>query len=451
MRSRLATFGAVARDDRALAVTAVATAVGAVLRVAWVVVAARPPAFMFDPARYAGYARVIAEGRGLVEPFTGQATAYYPPGYPYFLGGINAVLVHTPVPGDLPLVAGLVQALLGTASIVLAGLLARRLHSPAAGAVAAVGMAVYPNLVLHTAVLLSETLAVALLLGLMVALVPPPGSEPWPAGLDGRRLVGAGILLGGLLLVRPVSAGIVVALAVALLVARVGLRRAAAVVGVVAGVGLLCVAPWTIRNAVRMGAFVPISTNTGDNLCIGHGAEATGGFRLGPDTPDGNECYTGESVAGGTDSELRNDRTKTRIALRLIRENWRDEPRLAWERLVILFERDDDAVWAVQSYPPHPESDPWMGEGWTEALSRSSNGAWALVAVVGAVGMVRLGWGRRPDQVLVPLTALGLLAVPLVTFADTRFKVPMVPLLIVAAAIVGVEVARRFRPPAGAG
>jgi len=426
LRSRATSAAAALRAERALAVVAGATAVGAALRVAWVLVASRPPTNLYDPARYVGYAEGIARGHGMVEPLTGQPTAYFPPGYPWFLGVIDAVLVHTPLPDDLPLAAGLAQAVLGTASIVLVAVLARRLHSAAAGAVAAVGLALYPNLVLHTAALLSETLAIALLLGLLVALVPPPGDGPWPAGLGGRRLVAAGLLLGGVLLVRPVSAGVVLALAVSLLVARAGLRRTAAVVGAVAGIGVLCVLPWTARNAVRMDAFVPLSTNTGDNLCIGHGPGATGGFRLAED-----ECATGTGVQDGTEGELRNDEEKTRTALRLIREGWRDEPGLVWDRFVATVDRDDDAVRAVQSYG----DDPWISEDRQLLLRRACGLAWRAVAVLGLVGLVRLARGRRGDRLLVPLAALGLLAAPLVTFGDARFKVPIVPLLIVAAAV----------------
>ena len=37
--------------------------------------------------------------------------------------------------------------------------------------------------------------------------------------------------------------------------------------------------PWTIRNAVRLDAFVPTSTNTGDTLCLDRFEGANGGFR----------------------------------------------------------------------------------------------------------------------------------------------------------------------------
>ncbi len=411
------------RDDRGLLGIALAAAVGGVLRVAAVLYAARTPEGLFDPARYAGYAHGIAAGRGLVEPLTGQPTAYFPPGYPYVLGAIDAVLRHTPLTDDLALVAGLVQAVLGVGAVVLTGLLARRLASPAAGVVAAAIVAVYPNLVLHTATLLSETLSITVLLGFLVALVPP-GSGRWPGPVDRRRLVAAGVLFGALLLVRPVAGGVVGAAVVAWVVAREGWRRTLERTVLVVGVGLLCLAPWTVRNLVRMDAFVPLSTNTGDNLCIGHAPGATGGFAAPPG------CDTGTGVQDGPAAEVAANDEKTSRGLRFLREGWGDEPGLVVDRFRILVERDDDSLRALQSYG----LDPWaIGDDYA-AKARVLDWSWFAVGALGAVGLVRLAWSRRGEQLLLPLATLAVLAAPLVTFADSRFKVPVVPLLAVGAA-----------------
>jgi hypothetical protein len=45
----------------------------------------------------------------------------------------------------------------------------------------------------------------------------------------------------------------------------------------VAGI-VLAVAPWTIRNFVVFGKFVPVTTNSTVNLYMGNNPEATGGF-----------------------------------------------------------------------------------------------------------------------------------------------------------------------------
>ena len=59
------------------------------------------------------------------------------------------------------------------------------------------------------------------------------------------------------------------------------------------GLALVVLVPWTVRNAFTFHAFVPVSTNLGDTLCLDNSAGAYGGFR---DLPP--ECSSG----GGTDS-----------------------------------------------------------------------------------------------------------------------------------------------------
>lgn len=440
--SRVGAGGAAAtralRADRPLAVVAAAAVVGLVARVVWVLHAARPPQGLYDPARYALYARAIGDGQGLVEPLTGLPTAYFPPGYLWFLGSLEWLCSHTPLPDDLPLVAGLVQAALGAAAVVLVGVLGRRLHAPVAGAVAGGVVAVMPNLVLHSAVLLSETLTITLLLAFLVAVVPPPGPERWPAGTTPSRLIVAGGLLGLLLLVRPVAAGVLVAVGLCWLVSGVGWRRSLAWTGLLLGLVVVSIAPWTVRNAIRMDAFVPLATNTGDNLCIGHGPQATGRFRLGAD------CETRHrGVLDGPESEVKADDEKTALALRRWREGWRDEPRLTARRLEATVERDDDALRAVQSYG----LDPWMGERLERTLSWASNAAWFVVGVVGLVGLGKLALSGEGQRLLVPLVAVALAVPPLVTFGDPRFKVPIVPLLALAASVALTR--RRIPAPHG--
>lgn len=415
------------RTDRSLAVVVVAAAVGLVARVVWVVEAARPPRGLRDPVVYVEYAQTIADGKGMIDPFSNQPTAYYPPGYPWFLGTIEWICSHTPLPDDLPLVAGLIQAVLGALSVVLVGLLGRRLHSPAAGAVAAVVVAVMPNLVLHSATLLGETLTIALLLGLLVALVPPVGAEPWPAGTTRSRLIAAGVLMGLVLLVRPVAAGVLGAVVACWLLGGLGWRRTLAWTGVLIGLAALCVAPWTVRNAVRMDAFIPLSTNTGDNLCIGHAPGATGAFRLLEEC----EKTRPRGLLDGPAAEVADDKENTERGLRGWREGWRNEPGLTARRFEATIGRDDDALRAVQSY----DLDPWMDDGLESTLSRASNASWFVVGLVGLVGLVRLAWSREGGRLLVPLTVIAVLVAPLLTFGDPRFKVPIVPLMALAAAV----------------
>ena len=118
----------------------------------------------------------------------------------------------------------------------------------------------------HTGVLMSETLYIFLFAAFLTVLL----WRPWPEGLSGRRVLAASVVLGLAILVRPISIVIVPALFLVWWWDQRDWRVALKWFGLaVAGVAI-CVLPWTVRNYVRMDGFVPLSTNTGDNLCMGH-------------------------------------------------------------------------------------------------------------------------------------------------------------------------------------
>ncbi len=356
--------------------------------------------------------------------FGREPTAYYPPGYPYFLGLLR--LVHRALPGDgsFPYFVAFVQAVIGAALVPLGGIVARRVVSPAAGVVAAFVLALYPNLVFHTAAVLGETLYNTLFMAfLALAVSRRAGTVP----SAGRAAVIA-VPFTLAVLVRPISLGVLPVLVLCWWLPgrdlRSTLRAAAAVVGVLA----VALVPWTIRNAVQLDAFVPMSTNTGDNLCIGHSPGANGGFVLCPGT-DGPQQ--------GSESEVRNNADKTSEALAWIRDNPDEEPRLVWLRFreMFLVDGDHDGLEAIQSYPnPLLGSEAWMHPATERRLRQVADTAYVLVVVAGLVGAVRLVRSRWADGLLLVLAGVATAAVPLLFFGDPRFKVPVVPILCLAAA-----------------
>jgi 4-amino-4-deoxy-L-arabinose transferase-like glycosyltransferase len=406
---------------------AATTGLALVLRLAWVRAATREPQGLFDPARYVGYARVIADGQGMVEPWSGHPTAYYPPGYPWFLGAL--AWLSDPVTDRVWLVAALVQAVLGAATVVLGALVARRLAGAGAGLLAGLLLAVYPNLVFHSGAILGETLYIFGFLAFTWIIL----ARPWPDGLGPGRVVAAGVVLGAAILVRPISLAVVpVVVGAWWLADRHGgrtLRRAGVLL---AGLALVIV-PWTVRNALRMDAFVPMSTNTGDNLCIGHGPEANGAFGARPD------CATEHSILDGPAAEIAADREKTEIALRSIARDPGREPWLLWRRFWFMWIRDGDhdGLLAVQSY----RTDPFLAGGAEASLARVADLTYWGVALGGTAGLVLLVRRGRPEDLFWVGAAVMTAAVPLAFFGDSRFKVPVIPLLIVAAATVPALVA----------
>lgn len=399
---------------------AVVAVLALALRVAWVLWASRAPQGIFyDPARYLGYARQIADGHGMVESLTGDPTAYYPPGYPWFLGIVT--WLSAPFTDQPWLAAGLVQALLGTATVVLVASVTRRLAGPVAALVAAVVYALYPNLIFHTGALLGETLYNFLFLAFLALLL----SRPWTVSFGTWRVFGCGVLLGLAVMVRPISLAVIPVVALCWYAARkdhrVALRWS---VVLVAGV-LACIVPWTVRNELRLHAFVPISTNTGDNLCIGHADGATGAFAGLP------ACETEYRFLDGLPAELGSDKAKQRIALRGMADNIEREPWLLWRRTYFMWFRDGDhdGLLAVQSY----RQDRWMDLTTEARLLALADWVYWIVGVAGAVGLVQLARRREAESWLVVGSAVVTALVPLIFFGDSRFKVPVIPLLIIAA------------------
>jgi 4-amino-4-deoxy-L-arabinose transferase-like glycosyltransferase len=409
-------------DRRYRQILAVVVLVGLGIRMAWVLWVSREPQDIFlDPTRYLGYAREIAAGHGMTEPLTGQATAYYPPGYPWFLGIVT--WASKPFTDQPWLVAGLVQAVLGAASIALVASVVRRLAGTTAAVVGAVVYACYPNLVFHTGALLGETLYNFLFLAFLALLL----SRPWDASFGRLRLVGCGVLLGLAVMVRPISLAVVPVVVLCWLWRRKDVRVTARWTGLLLVGVLACIVPWTVRNELRLHALVPISTNTGDNLCIGHADGASGAFEA--DLP---ACRTDYEFSDGIPAELGSDKAKRSAALRGIADNLDREPWLLWRRTYFMWVRDGDhdALFAVQEY----RHDRWMSTTTEARLIWIADRYYWLVVAAGLVGLVQLVRRREPEAAALVGATVMTAAVPLMFFGDQRFKVPVIPLLIIAAA-----------------
>ena len=398
----------------------------------------RPPRGLSDPVLYRRFARDIADGNGYVS-FLGEPTAYYPPGYPYFLGALQRLADLVGLDRSLPLVAGLAQAMLGgvaAGAVVVAGReLGRRLGDErlARGAGLAAGsvMALWPNLILYSGVLLSESLFIACLSVFVAALVRSLAMR----SSSGRRpplvLFVAAASLGAATLVRPQVLVALPAIAVAMIVARCPWRNALADLAVLCLGLLLVLCPWIIRNAVVLDAFVPLSNNGGDNLCVGFHPGANGRFQV------PRYCDTGEFYIDGPAAELRRNRETARRARRWATTHLGALPGLSMRKLWHTYEGEDDGLRALESY----EKDLFLPRGLRSAAKVGLNLSYLLImalALVGAGVASYALWRRRGRDVvlasLVLMTAASA-AVPVVVFGDPRFKVASTPLFALAAGL----------------
>lgn len=262
-----------ARPDLALAAV---LAAGLAVRLGWV---AATPHFvpLHDAHDFDRYGISIARfGRLPISHQGGRPgpLAYRPPGYPFFLAAVYKVfgLAHRVD------AVRLVQAFTGTAAVALIAAIGWMLWAPVVGFVAAAIAAVYPPLVYVCESMYAEALFLPVMLASVAAALMFRGSP-----LRLRWAVATGVLCGLAVLVRPNAA----ALAPALLLLIWGARGARLSVRSLAApaVALVCmalvIAPWTVRNALVLHKFVPVTTELGNTMAGTYNDEA----RLAPDRP----------------------------------------------------------------------------------------------------------------------------------------------------------------------
>lgn len=233
---------------------------------------------VYDAVAYATIAANLERGEGFnLGPGATQPASNYSPGVPLFAAGLYGLTggVHERA-------ARLALTLIGTLAVLFAYLIGRRLAGPMAGLIAAAAVAIYPALLEYQGMLMGEPLAAALLSGAILAMLwaagpaasmrgsrrggPPPPPRP-----PRVRWLVPGLLFGALGLVRPEYVAIALPIAVVVL-ARRGWDgwSECAQDALVLLVGLVViVAPWTVRNAVALDRFVPVSTGGGQVLFAG--------------------------------------------------------------------------------------------------------------------------------------------------------------------------------------
>ena len=396
-------------------------------RLVWIVLTIREPRGVFDPAFYFGSAMDIAHGDGYRR--FGEATAYFPPAYSFVLGAVFWVVRHTPLPDDLPAAGLALNLVLGVASVALVYRLGARLFDRTVGLAGAALVAVCPSLVFYTGVFFSETLFVFLALAALVVLADHERAlGRWPAA----RLVVFGLLVGVASLTRTIGLVMLVALVVAAWAGGAGPRAALGQGAIALAAALVTIAPWTVRNALVMDAVIPIATNTGPDLCIGHNPDATGAFLI-------NVYCQGPQRGSPQDQEVASEHSGFREAWRFARGHPTREIELLWHRGRYTFESDSESLDAIEAYG----EDRFIRRDLRDALATLANLYFFAVAGLGLLGLSVLA-RRRADRLLVLLTLAGFALTPLAFFGNTRFHVPAIPLLALSAAALLTHGARRL-------
>ncbi|HEX6687199.1 MAG TPA: glycosyltransferase family 39 protein [Solirubrobacterales bacterium] len=404
---------------------------------------------VYDAQGYASIAVNLERGEGFsLGPGATQPASNYSPGLPLFVSGVYAVAggVHERT-------ARLVLALLGTLSVLFAYLIGRRLAGPPAGLVGAAAVAIYPAILEYQGMLMSEPLAASLLSGAVLAMLwaagpASPGARVLSRGKGGladspvrtppspappaRGWLVPGLLLGALALVRPEYLAISLPVAVVVF-ARRGRDdwRAGLVQALVMLVGVaMIVVPWTVRNEVALGRFVPISTGGGQVLFAGSYMPSGGDpERVGAEVLERHPELRQElppnprleqilaALAKQRYPELESDAALARMGRERLWDDVSERP-VEYAGFVAA------KLWLIWGHGPRDV----MREPLWEALH------WLLVAL-GLLGLGVLAWQRRWEALLLGVVLVAVTATGALLVASPRRALVTIP---VVAALAGV-------------
>jgi 4-amino-4-deoxy-L-arabinose transferase-like glycosyltransferase len=225
-----------------------------------------------DAGTYLGLASQIAHTGdyptsskpGIGSSGTRGPSALFPPGFPYFLAGVGLLTGHTTAPGPMVEPARLSQAVLGTVTVGLIGLVALEAFGGAVGMAALVLAAISPVLIETSSVLLAENLLIAFeLAAVYCGLRIRRAARPYRWVLLAGVFTGLAVLThqNGLVLVPPLAVT-----AWSTFAARTSRIRALIAPAVMALTVAVTVSPWTVRNALDLHRFIPISDQAGETL-----------------------------------------------------------------------------------------------------------------------------------------------------------------------------------------
>jgi 4-amino-4-deoxy-L-arabinose transferase-like glycosyltransferase len=395
--------------------------VGLVLRITYVLTVGADIDLGADATWYQLQSGFISGGSGYLNPQAllegGRVvpTAAFPPLWPGLLAIVDLAGPSSRVALQLT------GACVGTTTVVLTGILGRRVANPTVALVGAGIVALSPAMIAADGSLMSDSLGVALIV--LVAILASTATER-PSITRFAMLGGA---LGLAMLARNDTAlvgGLLVCVAVAGARA-VSTRERFVRLAVSAGIALLLVTPWAVRNSVRFETPVAGSTNLGSLL---EGANCDTTYRGGRIGMWDVSCLI-ETKRGG-----RSEADAASAAVRRGVEYALDHPARAVLVAPIRVARAF-GLWNPLSQAPleaeETRSEAWQIAAWAYAL------AMLLLAIWGFVTLARADLRRT-----LPLVAMvaGTIVVIVFSWGNPRFRLSAEPALAIAAAAAIVQI-----------
>ena len=373
------------------------------------------------------YARgvALASGQGYSE--AGVTTAYWPPGWPGFLGLAFWLFGPSPIIGQIAnltfsIMIFFISLSLGTA------IFADRI----VGRLAVAILTIYPNQIGYVPVLATEIFYTALLLAALVIVVRGGHSVATPAL--------AGLVFGLATLTNAQTLYLPAFLFAAWWFSAGGrlrllpcLTRAAVVYAAMA----LVIVPWTVRNYLVFGEFVLISTNGGGTLLSGNNPTAWGDYT--EDDPLVRQVPS--DVAG----QVANDRLARSLALQWIENNPHAFAILVPKKVWRLWAPDGEAEWCYQAGFDGYERY-WMLFRLVRVLNQLYYTCLIVIFTISTIFFIRRRGALSPCAVTGYALAAYFTLISIVFSGQSRFHFPLMPWIAMYAAWTFTQWAGKSQP-----
>lgn len=334
------------------------------------------------------------------------------PGYPALLAAAYAL------GGPTFWTARVANALVGGLLTLVTGVVAARAGAGPRAWVASAIVALYPALVLSSVYLMPDTLYALLALAALLLVRHRAPAFAVPAGVVaalailtrsvGLALVGVSVLVG----------------AWAVATRQAPSRLAWSRVAIFVAACLLALAPW-LRFTTRVAGGPLLDATSGMNVLLGNHAGATGRLQMADDAPLRQQFVHG--AASEADANARALRAGVSWAL----ANSAASLRLAFVKAGYLLGLEGrEHVWVYGQGYFGPRA-PWLVTAWGVALIAS----FPLLVVAAAVGAARARGPLAATHVALIGFVVLTCALHVASFGESRFHLPLVPVLAVAASL----------------
>jgi 4-amino-4-deoxy-L-arabinose transferase-like glycosyltransferase len=407
-------------------------ALAGLLRLAWVLLV--PNEQYSDSVWYDAASANLAR-LGVYGNDPGTPSAWFPPGYPFLLTVIYKLVGHSELAGKLA------NVVIGVALTAFTYLLGRLVAGEVVGLVSAVLIAIWPNLIFSTGILNSDLLAacgfVAVMwLGMRADLIRT--RLGWP-----ERVI-LGLLIGWMVLVRPVSLILLAALGLWWWVSSRSFWRAVRELVPLVVVAAAIVGAWTLRNYRDFGEPIAIATNGGYNFWQTNHPYADGNDTYWPFVPMDDPMY--QTMRYG--DEFTRNREGYRYALAFLAAHPTHLIEMFPTKLFWLYHTDTSGFYEGAYYPKmeYPSQVATWIDDHDRLVESSTFRYYEVLMALAVLGAVWLLLRERPGW-LWPLLSMPLLLTFFHVFfhAKDRFHMPLVGIIAIFASVAIVEAVRLVR------